>query len=230
MTTCFRDLSGRSWIKSVLSLDFENNSFHSQVKINIQGDVVDRGSTNLGVNQAGFTLHSAIYAARPDVKCIVHIHTPAGAAVSSRPLPPSSLSCSPPLPKGKQVGPLSHRSASFWRAESLLVCLQVWFCFNESPSSLGYYLNGQTVNWVLSLKMCMSYMCVLSHKEPDLLTGSHKTFSIFCWFCKEQFVKVFWNIWNFPSIFVWRKWLQVSFASLECFGRVTFSVHILMIF
>lgn len=57
--------------------------FHFQVKINIQGDVVDRGSTNLGVNQAGFTLHSAIYAARPDVKCIVHIHTPAGAAVST---------------------------------------------------------------------------------------------------------------------------------------------------
>ncbi|NXM77041.1 ADDA protein, partial [Serilophus lunatus] len=55
----------------------------SLVKINIQGDVVDRGSTNLGVNQAGFTLHSAIYAARPDVKCIVHIHTPAGAAVSA---------------------------------------------------------------------------------------------------------------------------------------------------
>lgn len=53
-----------------------------QVKINIQGDVIDRGSTNLGVNQAGFTLHSAIYAARPDIKCIVHIHTPAGAAVS----------------------------------------------------------------------------------------------------------------------------------------------------
>lgn len=45
--------------------------------------MVDRGSTNLGVNQAGFVLHSAIYAARPDVKCVVHIHTPAGAAVSA---------------------------------------------------------------------------------------------------------------------------------------------------
>uniref|UniRef100_A0A8C3SJ21 Alpha-adducin n=1 Tax=Chelydra serpentina TaxID=8475 RepID=A0A8C3SJ21_CHESE len=67
------------------------------VKINIQGDVVDRGSTNLGVNQAGFTLHSAIYAARPDVKCIVHIHTPAGAAVSAMkcgllPISPEALS------------------------------------------------------------------------------------------------------------------------------------------
>ncbi|NWT56910.1 ADDA protein, partial [Erythrocercus mccallii] len=69
----------------------------SLVKINIQGDVVDRGSTNLGVNQAGFTLHSAIYAARPDVKCVVHIHTPAGAAVSAMkcgllPISPEALS------------------------------------------------------------------------------------------------------------------------------------------
>ncbi|XP_065821613.1 alpha-adducin isoform X14 [Labrus bergylta] len=69
----------------------------SLVKINIQGEIVDRGSTNLGVNQAGFTLHSAIYVARPDVKCIVHIHTPAGAAVSAMkcgllPISPEALS------------------------------------------------------------------------------------------------------------------------------------------
>ncbi|XP_016051297.1 PREDICTED: alpha-adducin isoform X2 [Miniopterus natalensis] len=69
----------------------------SLVKVNLQGDVVDRGSTNLGVNQAGFTLHSAIYAARPDAKCVVHIHTPAGAAVSAMkcgllPISPEALS------------------------------------------------------------------------------------------------------------------------------------------
>uniref|UniRef100_A0A672FFN7 Alpha-adducin n=1 Tax=Salarias fasciatus TaxID=181472 RepID=A0A672FFN7_SALFA len=69
----------------------------SLVKINIQGEIVDRGSTNLGVNQAGFTLHSAIYASRPDVKCIVHIHTAAGAAVSAMkcgllPISPEALS------------------------------------------------------------------------------------------------------------------------------------------
>ncbi|XP_058882242.1 alpha-adducin-like isoform X9 [Acipenser ruthenus] len=69
----------------------------SLVKINLQGEIVDRGCTNLGVNQAGFMLHSAIYAARPDVKCIVHIHTPAGAAVSAMkcgllPISPEALS------------------------------------------------------------------------------------------------------------------------------------------
>uniref|UniRef100_A0A3Q2DBL0 Adducin 1 (alpha) n=1 Tax=Cyprinodon variegatus TaxID=28743 RepID=A0A3Q2DBL0_CYPVA len=69
----------------------------SLVKIDLQGEIVDRGSTNLGVNQAGFTLHSAIYAARPDIKCIVHIHTAAGAAVSAMkcgllPISPEALS------------------------------------------------------------------------------------------------------------------------------------------
>ncbi|KAF7696671.1 hypothetical protein HF521_005089 [Silurus meridionalis] len=69
----------------------------SLVKINLQGEIVDRGSTNLGVNQAGFTLHSAIFSARPDIKCIVHIHTHAGAAVSAMkcgllPISPEALS------------------------------------------------------------------------------------------------------------------------------------------
>ncbi|XP_054437857.1 alpha-adducin isoform X2 [Pteronotus mesoamericanus] len=76
---------------------FSEVTASSLVKINLQGDIVDRGSTNLGVNQAGFTLHSAIYAARPDVKCVVHIHTPAGAAVSAMkcgllPISPEALS------------------------------------------------------------------------------------------------------------------------------------------
>ncbi|XP_031715808.1 alpha-adducin isoform X6 [Anarrhichthys ocellatus] len=69
----------------------------SLVKVNFQGEIVDRGSTNLGVNLAGFNLHSAIYAARPDVKCVVHIHTAAGAAVSAMkcgllPISPEALS------------------------------------------------------------------------------------------------------------------------------------------
>ncbi|XP_056288140.1 LOW QUALITY PROTEIN: alpha-adducin [Pseudoliparis swirei] len=69
----------------------------SLVKVNLQGEIVDRGSTNLGVNMAGFNLHSAVYAARPDVKCVVHIHTAAGAAVSAMkcgllPISPEALS------------------------------------------------------------------------------------------------------------------------------------------
>ncbi|KAG7480954.1 hypothetical protein MATL_G00061720 [Megalops atlanticus] len=55
----------------------------SLVKVNVLGEVVERGSTALGVDVAAFSLHSAIYSARPDVRCLLHLHTPATAAVSA---------------------------------------------------------------------------------------------------------------------------------------------------
>ncbi|XP_055367433.1 beta-adducin isoform X3 [Betta splendens] len=55
----------------------------SLVKVNILGEVVEKGSTSLGVDKEKFSLHSAIYSARPDVRCLLHLHTPASAAVSA---------------------------------------------------------------------------------------------------------------------------------------------------
>lgn len=55
-----------------------------QVKVNILGEVVEKGSTNLSVDVEKFSLHSAIYSARPDVRCLLHVHTPATAAVRGR--------------------------------------------------------------------------------------------------------------------------------------------------
>ncbi|KAL3865131.1 hypothetical protein ACJMK2_006757 [Sinanodonta woodiana] len=54
----------------------------SLVKVDMQGEVVDPGSTTLGINKAGFMLHSAIHQFRPDIRCIIHLHTPAAVAVS----------------------------------------------------------------------------------------------------------------------------------------------------
>lgn len=53
----------------------------SLVKVDMQGTVVEQGTTNFGVHIAGFQLHSTIHAARPDIKCIVHIATPSVTAV-----------------------------------------------------------------------------------------------------------------------------------------------------
>jgi len=55
----------------------------SLVKVDMQGHVVEAGTTNFGVNVAGFMLHAAIHSARPDLKCILHLHTPNIVAVSS---------------------------------------------------------------------------------------------------------------------------------------------------
>ncbi|XP_066457584.1 gamma-adducin isoform X3 [Eleutherodactylus coqui] len=64
-------------------LSFSEASASNLVKLNIVGEVVDQGATNLRVDPSGFSPHAAIYSTRPDVRCVIHIHTPATAAVSS---------------------------------------------------------------------------------------------------------------------------------------------------
>ncbi|NXI22303.1 ADDG protein, partial [Sterrhoptilus dennistouni] len=64
-------------------LSFSEASASNLVKVNILGDVVDQGSTALSIDSVGFSPHLAIYSTRPDVRCVIHIHTPATAAVSS---------------------------------------------------------------------------------------------------------------------------------------------------
>ncbi|XP_035824176.1 nervous system adducin isoform X6 [Aplysia californica] len=55
----------------------------SLVKVDVNGDIFEPGSTPFSISKAGFTLHAAIHQARPDIKCIIHLHTPAAVAVSS---------------------------------------------------------------------------------------------------------------------------------------------------
>jgi ribulose-5-phosphate 4-epimerase/fuculose-1-phosphate aldolase len=50
------------------------------VKIDLEGNNV--GESPHPVNKAGFVIHSAVHAARPDVQCVIHLHTPAGMAIS----------------------------------------------------------------------------------------------------------------------------------------------------
>ncbi|XP_061492039.1 gamma-adducin isoform X2 [Rhineura floridana] len=64
-------------------LSFSEASASNLVKVNILGDIVDQGSTNLNIDSSGFSPHAAIYSMRPDVRCVIHIHTPETAAVSS---------------------------------------------------------------------------------------------------------------------------------------------------
>lgn len=55
----------------------------SLIKMDMQGNVIDQGSTNLGLNVTGIMLHTAIHEGRPDLRCIIHLHNPACVAVSS---------------------------------------------------------------------------------------------------------------------------------------------------
>jgi len=52
------------------------------VAIDIDGNDLD--DIDAIVNRAGFVIHSAIHAARPDAHCIMHVHTTAGCAIACK--------------------------------------------------------------------------------------------------------------------------------------------------
>lgn len=55
----------------------------SLIKLNSTGGVVEQGSTTYGVNKPSFSLHSAVYRVRPDIRCVIHVKTQIVSAISS---------------------------------------------------------------------------------------------------------------------------------------------------
>jgi ribulose-5-phosphate 4-epimerase/fuculose-1-phosphate aldolase len=63
-----------------LGFMFNEVTASNLVKIDLDGNIVGRNPHS--VNKAGFVIHSAVHAARPDVQCVIHLHTHAGMAIS----------------------------------------------------------------------------------------------------------------------------------------------------
>ncbi|NUA31409.1 class II aldolase/adducin family protein [Cupriavidus basilensis] len=61
---------------------FRDITASSLVCIDLDGNIIS-GPPGQDVNPAGFTIHSAVHAARHDAVCVLHTHTVAGVAVSS---------------------------------------------------------------------------------------------------------------------------------------------------
>lgn len=115
---------------------FEEMTASSLVKVDLDGNVVME--TPYSINPAGFIIHSAVHAARPDVKCVLHTHTKAGVAVSAQAgglLPISQVSLFPlaaigyhdyegvalnPEEKPRLVADLGHNMSLVLRNHGLL--------------------------------------------------------------------------------------------------------------
>ena len=83
----FTHLSGRipgpehHFLLNPYQLMFEEVTASSLVKVDVNGNPVD--PTPFITNPAGFTIHSAVHMAREDAHAVMHLHTPAGQAVSA---------------------------------------------------------------------------------------------------------------------------------------------------
>ena len=61
---------------------FEEITASSLVKVDLTGEIVM--DSDYYINPAGFTIHSAVHAAREDALCVMHLHTDNGIAVSAQ--------------------------------------------------------------------------------------------------------------------------------------------------
>jgi ribulose-5-phosphate 4-epimerase/fuculose-1-phosphate aldolase len=61
---------------------FEEITASSLVKVDLDGQIMME--TPYQINPAGFTIHSAVHAAREDALCVMHLHTAQGVAVSAQ--------------------------------------------------------------------------------------------------------------------------------------------------
>ena len=113
----------------------------SLIKVDLDGNIVARAEgMEYSVNAAGYVIHSAVHAARPDVACVIHTHTRAGIAVSAleKGLMPLSQTAmrfhghlayhdyeGPAFNRGERdrlVADLGERNAMILRNHGLLTC------------------------------------------------------------------------------------------------------------
>jgi ribulose-5-phosphate 4-epimerase/fuculose-1-phosphate aldolase len=79
---------------------YEEITASSLVTIDLEGRLLLNPHEDVGINPAGYVIHSAVHAARPDVACVIHTHTRAGMAVSTMqrgllPLTQTAMRCMP---------------------------------------------------------------------------------------------------------------------------------------
>ncbi len=73
---------GHQFLINPYGMLFEEITASSLVKVDQAGKILSK--TDYGINPAGFVIHSCIHVARPEVGCVMHLHTRDGTAVATQ--------------------------------------------------------------------------------------------------------------------------------------------------
>lgn len=71
-----------AFLINAYGMRFDEVTATSLVAVDLEGNIL-RDTFGAGINKAGFTIHSGIHEARPDIHCVLHTHTVAGVAIAS---------------------------------------------------------------------------------------------------------------------------------------------------
>ena len=78
-----RLLGDNSVLLAPNGLTYDEVTASSLVKVNVNTEVLDNGSTTLGVDRGAAALHIAAYSANQDLTCLIHITSLPAVSVSN---------------------------------------------------------------------------------------------------------------------------------------------------
>jgi len=151
---------------------YEEITASSLIKVDHAGTVLskpDFGDLGYGVNKAGYVIHSAIHAARPEVACVIHTHSWASMAVSA--LECGLLPITQTAMRFLKIGYHDYQGVVLDVAEqeSLIADLgrgEALILRNHGALTVGNSV-GEAFNWMHRLELaCRSQLAAMSANSP----------------------------------------------------------------
>ncbi|MDM0034165.1 class II aldolase/adducin family protein [Variovorax sp. J22P271] len=151
---------------------YEEITASSLVKVDHDGNVLSTpafGDLGYGVNKAGYVIHSAVHAARPEVACVIHTHSWASMAVSS--LDCGLLPLTQTAMRFLKIGYHEYEGVVLDTAEqaSLVADLgqaEALILRNHGALTVGNTV-GEAFNWMHRLELaCRSQLAAMACNSP----------------------------------------------------------------
>lgn len=151
---------------------YEEITASSLLKVDHDGNVLskpDFGPLGYGINKAGAVIHSAVHAARPEVGCVIHIHSAATMAVST--LECGLLPITQTAMRFLKIGYHDYQGVVLNAAEqkSLIADLgegEALILRNHGALTVGRTV-GEAFNWVHRLELaCRSQLAAMACNTP----------------------------------------------------------------
>ncbi|KAJ2939509.1 hypothetical protein O0L34_g6337 [Tuta absoluta] len=124
----------------------------SLVKVDMQGSVVDQGTTNFPVNAEGFSVHGAVHAARPDLRCVLHVRSASVLAVSC-----TRRGLLPLCHEAALLGDIAYHqvpTASLARGAAYCRCATRRLCWGTSPTTRCLLVSDDTASLARGAAYC----------------------------------------------------------------------------
>jgi ribulose-5-phosphate 4-epimerase/fuculose-1-phosphate aldolase len=151
---------------------YEEITASSLVKVDHDGNILskpDFGELGYGINKAGYVIHSAVHAARPEVACVIHTHSWASMAVSS--LDCGLLPLTQTAMRFLRIGYHEYQGVVLDTAEqaSLIADLgkgEALILRNHGALTVGNTV-GEAFNWMHRLELaCRSQLAAMACNSP----------------------------------------------------------------